>query len=114
MPYALNARTHSDSQAEDLLSSRHDKVKLSIERLSDRGVIDLPPVGEDQTERSHGHTDRLVQHDNAFGDVVLLSRLDSAKGRAFYWILAFFLLFLVTAARFGHCFETLWEAQIAR
>ena len=30
----------------ELVESRHDKVKQSIERLAARGVIQLPPMGE--------------------------------------------------------------------
>jgi phage regulator Rha-like protein len=33
----------------DLVGSRHDKVKQSIERLAERGVIALPPMGEKVT-----------------------------------------------------------------
>lgn len=33
----------------ELVGSRHDKVKQSIERLSERGVITLPPMGEKPT-----------------------------------------------------------------
>lgn len=40
--------TMSSSEIADLVESRHDKVKQSIERLSRRGVIQLPPMGEVQ------------------------------------------------------------------
>jgi hypothetical protein len=40
--------TMSSKEIAELLESRHDKVKQSIERLADRGVIDVPPMGEDQ------------------------------------------------------------------
>ncbi|EPX8933656.1 Rha family transcriptional regulator [Morganella morganii] len=33
----------------DLVRSRHDKVKQSIERLAERGTITLPPMGEKPT-----------------------------------------------------------------
>lgn len=36
----------------DLVGSRHDKVKQSIERLAERGVIQLPPMGN--CERING------------------------------------------------------------
>jgi len=36
----------SSREIADLVNSRHDKVKKSIERLADRGVIGLPPMGE--------------------------------------------------------------------
>lgn len=38
--------TMSSLEIAGLVDSRHDKVKQSIERLSDRGVITLPPLGE--------------------------------------------------------------------
>lgn len=46
--------TMSSREIADLVDSRHDKVKQSIERLAERGVIDLPPMGEHHTETSHG------------------------------------------------------------
>lgn len=38
--------TMSSREIAELVSSRHDKVKQSIERLAERGVISLPPLGE--------------------------------------------------------------------
>lgn len=38
--------TMSSLEIAELVNSRHDKVKQSIERLVDRGVIDQPPVGD--------------------------------------------------------------------
>lgn len=38
--------TMSSLEISGLVDSRHDKVKQSIERLSERGVISLPPMGE--------------------------------------------------------------------
>jgi hypothetical protein len=41
------SRTSMSSQdIAELVGSRHDKVKQSIERLAERGTIQLPPVGE--------------------------------------------------------------------
>jgi phage regulator Rha-like protein len=41
------SRTSMSSQEiAELVGSRHDKVKQSIERLSERGTIQLPPMGE--------------------------------------------------------------------
>ena len=40
------ALTMSSSDIADLVESRHDHVKRSIERLAERGVIKLPPMGE--------------------------------------------------------------------
>lgn len=38
--------TMSSQEIADLVESRHDKVKQSIERLAARGTIQLPPMGE--------------------------------------------------------------------
>lgn len=35
----------------ELVDSRHDDVKQSIERLAERGAISLPPLGEVNVER---------------------------------------------------------------
>lgn len=40
------AVTMSSLEIAALVESRHDKVKQSIERLAERGVITLPPLGE--------------------------------------------------------------------
>lgn len=40
--------TMTSAEIADLVESRHDKVKQSIERLAKRGVIQLPPMGEVQ------------------------------------------------------------------
>lgn len=40
------APTMTSRQIAELVESRHDKVKLSIERLAERRVIALPPLGE--------------------------------------------------------------------
>lgn len=41
--------TMSSIEIAELVESRHDKVKQSIERLAERGVITLPPLGEKST-----------------------------------------------------------------
>lgn len=38
--------TMSSQEIADLVQSRHDKVKQSIERLATKGTIQLPPMGE--------------------------------------------------------------------
>ncbi|EBF2151593.1 hypothetical protein DIL44_16295 [Salmonella enterica] len=43
---ATAALTMSSSDIAELVESRHDHVKRSIERLAERGVIELPPMGE--------------------------------------------------------------------
>ncbi|MEI9746754.1 phage antirepressor KilAC domain-containing protein [Moellerella wisconsensis] len=43
------ALTMTSVEISELVESRHDKVKQSIERLSERGVITLPPLGEKPT-----------------------------------------------------------------
>lgn len=37
----------------ELVGSRHDKVKQSVERLADRGVIQLPPMGKVENNQSN-------------------------------------------------------------
>ena len=41
----LSLLTMSSQEIADLVGSRHDKVKQSIERLAERGTIQLPPLG---------------------------------------------------------------------
>lgn len=43
---ATTVLTMSSSDIAELVESRHDHVKRSIERLAERGVIELPPMGE--------------------------------------------------------------------
>lgn len=38
--------TMTSREIADLVESRHDKVKQSIERLAERGIFDIPPLGE--------------------------------------------------------------------
>lgn len=44
----------SSREISDLLNSRHDKVKQSIDRLVQRGTIVQPPVGDEQNNDSLG------------------------------------------------------------
>ncbi|XXE09044.1 Rha family transcriptional regulator [Pseudomonas sp. Z1-29] len=44
----------SSREIADLVGSRHDKVKQSIDRLAERGVIVQPPVGDEQSSDSLG------------------------------------------------------------
>lgn len=39
----------TSAEISQMVESRHDKVKQSIERLAQRGVISLPPMGEKAT-----------------------------------------------------------------
>ncbi len=48
--------TMSSREIADLVEKRHDVVKLSIERLSERGVITLPPMMETSFKDSAGKT----------------------------------------------------------
>ncbi len=41
-----SALTMSSREIADLVESRHDKVKISIDRLADRGLISQPPLGD--------------------------------------------------------------------
>ena len=46
-----NNLTMTSLEISELVNSRHDKVKQSIERLADRGVISLPLLGEVKIQR---------------------------------------------------------------
>ncbi|WP_062359808.1 Rha family transcriptional regulator [Vreelandella aquamarina] len=49
MPMEMPALTMSSRDIAELVESRHDKVKQSIERLAERGLITFTPVGEKST-----------------------------------------------------------------
>ncbi|EIN15553.1 roi domain protein, partial [Escherichia coli FDA517] len=42
----------------ELVGSRHDKVKQSIERLAERGIIQLPPMGISENINGLGLTQK--------------------------------------------------------
>lgn len=46
--------TMSSREISELVESRHDKVKQSIERLAERGVIVRPPMGDEQKPDAMG------------------------------------------------------------
>ncbi|WP_422645891.1 KilA-N domain-containing protein [Xenorhabdus eapokensis] len=50
--------TMSSREIADLVESRHDKVKQSIQRLAKRGVIQLPPMGEVNNNQSDSPNSR--------------------------------------------------------
>ena len=54
--------TMSSREIADLVESRHDKVKQSIERLVARDVIVQPPMGEEQGTDSLGRTRHRLAH----------------------------------------------------
>lgn len=43
---AVQEMTMSSQEIADLVESRHDSVKRTVERLAERGAIQLPPLGE--------------------------------------------------------------------
>ena len=45
-PGSGKPETMTSLEIAEVVNSRHDKVKQSIERLADRGAIQLPPMGE--------------------------------------------------------------------
>lgn len=47
-----NAVSMTSLEIAALVESRHDKVKQSIERLADRGAIQLPPLGKVENKQS--------------------------------------------------------------
>ncbi|MFV0383372.1 Rha family transcriptional regulator [Paracoccus sp. (in: a-proteobacteria)] len=70
---AAGPLTMSSREIAELVESRHDKVKQSIERLAERGVIDVPPMGEDRIETSHGrkHTVQVYRLDERSSYIVV-------------------------------------------
>lgn len=46
----------SSREIADLVCSRHDKVKQSIERLADRSIITQPPMGDESYKDGSGRT----------------------------------------------------------
>ena len=50
--------TMSSREIAELVESRHDKVKQSIERLVERGVISQPPMGDGE-KSANGVTEKL-------------------------------------------------------
>ena len=57
-----HALTMSSREIAELVGSRHDKVKQSIERLAERGVITLPPLGETSFTGSDGRLQRATEY----------------------------------------------------
>ncbi len=53
---AANQPTMSSREIAELVDSRHDKVKQSIERLVERGVIVQPPLGDEPETDALGRT----------------------------------------------------------
>ncbi|HEF8785115.1 TPA: phage antirepressor KilAC domain-containing protein [Providencia alcalifaciens] len=62
---AIKTLTMSSVEISELVESRHDKVKQSIERLATRGTIQLPPMGE------------VKNHQNQTVQVYQLNKRDS-------------------------------------
>lgn len=48
----VNAIKMTSVEIAELVGSRHDKVKQSVERLVNRGVIQLPPLGKVENKQS--------------------------------------------------------------
>ena len=53
-----NQQTMSSREIAELVESRHDKVKQSIERLAERGVISKPPTGDGE-KSANGVVEKL-------------------------------------------------------
>ncbi len=68
---AAQAMTMSSREIAELLESRHDKVKQSMERLSEKGVITFTPVGE----KSSGGRPGTVYHVNKRDSYVVVAQL---------------------------------------
>ncbi|MDQ7965638.1 Rha family transcriptional regulator [Pseudomonas plecoglossicida] len=73
---AATALTMSSRDIADLVGSRHDKVKQSIERLVERRVIVQPPMGDEQTADSLGRPrTESVYHVNKRDSFVVVAQL---------------------------------------
>ena len=73
---AATALTMSSRDIADLVGSRHDKVKQSIERLVERRVIVQPPMGDEQTTDSLGRPrTESVYHVNKRDSFVVVAQL---------------------------------------
>lgn len=48
----FNAVKMNSFEIAELLGNRHDKVKQSIERMAQRGIIQLPPMGKVENKQS--------------------------------------------------------------
>ncbi|HEJ5297395.1 TPA: hypothetical protein SL687_006709, partial [Pseudomonas aeruginosa] len=48
-PFGGQAATMTSREIADLVGSRHDNVRVTIERLAERGVIALPAMQEKPT-----------------------------------------------------------------
>lgn len=55
-----NQQSMTSHQIAELVGSRHDKVKQSIERLVAKGVIQLPPMGEVKINQSLSPNNKTV------------------------------------------------------
>jgi phage regulator Rha-like protein len=63
----------SSREIAEMLESRHDKVKQSIDRLADRGVIQRPPVGEVKNHRGQTVTHYWIEKRDSYVIVAQLS-----------------------------------------
>ena len=68
-----NTLTMSSQQIADLVNSRHDNVRTTIERLADRGVIQLPAMQEVKNGRGQGVATYMVCKRDSFVVVAQLS-----------------------------------------
>lgn len=70
-----NAITMSSQEIAELLESRHDKVKQSIERLRDKGLITFTPMGETSKMPNGGEKNIIVYHVNKRDSYVVVAQL---------------------------------------
>jgi phage regulator Rha-like protein len=69
----LNPATMSSLEIAELVESRHDDVKRSIERLAERGVIQLPPLAEVKNHKGQSVKVYQVRKRDSFIVVAQLS-----------------------------------------
>ena len=59
-------QTMSSRESADLVESRHDNVKVTIRRLADSGVIQLPAMQEVKNEQGRPQPALLLDNDHSF------------------------------------------------
>ncbi len=68
-------RTMSSKEIADVTKSRHDKVKQSMERLQEKGVISFTPMGENPTQQ--GGRPGIVYHVNQRDSYIVVAQIDA-------------------------------------
>lgn len=73
VPVEAEGQTMSSREIADLLEARHDNVRRTIERLAERGVIQLPPMEEVRNHQGQGVSEYRVSKRDSYVIVAQLS-----------------------------------------